>query len=76
MNMLDIITRAEAQTGQMNDEQRSSFLAVASQVDNLNACIRKAVNSGLSIEVQRTARHHDEAGAWGDLMMPSVVRKG
>ncbi len=74
--MLDISTRTQAQTSHMNDEQRSSFLAVASQIDELNACIRKAVNSGLSIEVQRSARHHDEAGAWGDLMMPSVVRKG
>ena len=36
----------------------------------------EAVNAGISVELQRGARHHAEGGFWGDLMIPVVMRKG
>jgi hypothetical protein len=40
----------------------------------LNNSMIEAVNSGISIELQRGARHHAEGGYWGDLMIPQVVK--
>ena len=35
----------------------------------------RAVESGLSVELQRTARHHADGGYWGDLLMPIIVKQ-
>jgi hypothetical protein len=59
----------------MTHEQQSTYLAVAENVERLNRSIRAAVESGLSIEYERTCRHHDETGFWGDIVTPCVVKK-
>ena len=59
----------------MTHEQQSTYLAVADNVERLNRSIRAAVESGLSIEYERTCRHHDETGFWGDIVTPCVVKK-
>jgi hypothetical protein len=33
----------------------------------------KAVESGVSVELVRSARHHGGAGNWGDLLIPVIV---
>jgi hypothetical protein len=67
--------RAEAQSTEMNDKQRQAVKRLASDLHRLNTSMIDAVNAGISIELQRGARHHAEGGYWGDLMIPVVVRK-
>ena len=68
--------RAEAQTSSMNDKQSEAIRRLANELHRLNNAVVAAVDSGLSVELQRGARHHAEGGYWGDLMIPIVVKQG
>ena len=67
--------RAEAQTSSMNDQQSEAIRRLANELHRLNNAVIAAVDSGLSVELQRGARHHAEGGYWGDLMIPIVVKQ-
>jgi hypothetical protein len=67
--------RAETQSTDMNDKQRQAVKRLANDLHRLNTSMIEAVNAGISIELQRGARHHAEGGYWGDLMIPVVMRK-
>lgn len=56
-----------------NHERAMSRLT--EELQRLNAAVMAAVDSGLSIEITRSARHHGGNGNWGDIMVPSVVRR-
>ncbi len=67
--------RAETQATTMNDEQKAAIRMLANDLHRLNASVMKAVDAGLSVELQRAARHHHEGGYWGDLMTPIIVKQ-
>jgi hypothetical protein len=67
--------RAAAQSTEMSDKQRDAIKRLANDLHRLNTSMIDAVNAGISIELQRGARHHAEGGYWGDLMIPVVMRK-
>jgi hypothetical protein len=67
--------RAAAQSTEMSDKQRDAIKRLANDLHRLNTSMIDAVNAGISIELQRGARHHAEGGYWGDLMIPVVLRK-
>jgi len=62
-------------TSEMDDAQKSAIRMLANDLHRLNQAVMKAVETGLSVELQRTARHHAEGGYWGDLLMPIVVKQ-
>ena len=67
--------RAEAQTSSMNEAQSDAIRRLAGELHRLNNAVIAAVDTGLSIELQRGARHHAEGGYWGDLMIPIVMKQ-
>jgi len=67
--------RAEAQTTTMSERQTQAIRLLANELHRLNNAVIAAVESGLSVELQRGARHHAEGGFWGDLMIPIVVKQ-
>ncbi len=67
--------RAEAQTSSMNEKQSQAIRQLANELHKLNNAVIAAVDAGLSVELQRGARHHAEGGFWGDLMIPIVVKQ-
>lgn len=67
--------RAEEASSDMSDDQRTAIRVVANELHRLNAAVMKAVDAGLSVELQRTARHHSDGGYWGDLLVPIVVKR-
>ncbi|MEY4091848.1 MAG: hypothetical protein RLZZ496_1030 [Pseudomonadota bacterium] len=67
--------RTEELTTEMNDDQKSAIRILANDLHRLNQAVMRAVEAGLSVELQRTARHHAEGGYWGDLLMPIVVKQ-
>ena len=67
--------RAEAQTSSMNEKQSQAIRQLANELHRLNNAVIAAVDAGLSVELQRAARHHAEGGFWGDLMIPIVVKQ-
>ncbi len=58
----------------LNDRQSSCMSALASQIDALNETMRNAVEAGLSIELRRTSRHHQDGGYWGDIIASNVIK--
>ena len=67
--------RAEALASEMSDDQQTAIRVLANELHRLNQAVVKAVESGLSVELQRTARHHADGGYWGDLLVPIVVKQ-
>jgi hypothetical protein len=67
--------RAEALTTTMSDEQTAAIRALGNELHRLNQTVVRCVETGLSVELQRTARHHAEGGYWGDLLVPIVVKQ-
>ncbi len=67
--------RAEELSTEMSDDQRSAIRMVGNELHRLNTAVMKAVEVGLSVELQRTARHHAKGGYWGDLLVPIVVKQ-
>jgi hypothetical protein len=64
--------RAEEQSSAMTAEQQAAIRMVANDLHRLNQSVMKAVDAGVSVELIRSARHHNE-GNWGDLLIPVVV---
>jgi len=67
--------RAEEQAVTMNPDQQAAIRMVANDLHRLNHTIMKAVDAGVSVELIRSARHHNE-GNWGDLMIPVILTQG
>ena len=67
--------RTEELTTEMNEAQKSAIRMLANDLHRLNQAVMRPVEAGLSVELQRTARHHAEGGYWGDLLMPIVVKQ-
>jgi hypothetical protein len=67
--------RAEAMTSEMTDRQQAAIRSLAHELHRLNQAVVRCVETGLSVELARTARHHAEGGYWGDLLVPVVVKQ-
>ena len=67
--------RAVAQSSDMSERQKLAINRLANDLHRLNNAVIAAVESGISIELQRGARHHNDDGYWGDLMIPIVVKQ-
>lgn len=65
--------RAEEQASAMSTDQQSAIRMVANDLHRLNQSVMKAVDSGVSVELVRSARHHGGEGNWGDLLIPVIV---
>jgi len=48
---------------------------LANELHRLNQAVMNAVETGVSVELVRSARHHGGNGNWGDLLIPVVVAK-
>ena len=68
--------KAEEQSSALNETQQSTVRMLANDLHRLNQTIMKAVESGVSVELVRSARHHGGDGNWGDLLTPVIVRSG
>jgi hypothetical protein len=68
--------RAEALASTMSDQQQAAIRAIGNDLHRLNHAVMRCVEAGLSVELQRTARHHAGGGYWGDLLTPVVLKQG
>jgi hypothetical protein len=56
----------------MTPEQGEAMRIMANHLHRLNQAVVRCVDSGLTVELVRAARYHDEAGNWGDQLLPIV----
>ncbi len=64
---------AEAPTN-LNVEENNAVLIIAEDLHRLNRSISEAVSAGLTVEILRASRCHNEAGNWGDQVMLNVSK--
>ncbi len=67
--------RAEEQASAMQGDQQAAIRSLANDLHRLNHAVMKAVESGVSVELVRSARHHGGDGNWGDLLIPVIVTR-
>lgn len=68
--------RSEEMSSTMSADQQSAVRMVANDLHRLNQSVMKAVESGISVELIRSARHHCGDGNFGDLLTPIIVKQG
>jgi hypothetical protein len=66
--------RSEEMASTMNADEQAVVRMLANDLHRLNQTIMKAVETGVSVELIRSARHHGGSGNWGDLMTPIIVK--
>lgn len=59
----------------LTPEQNEAMRMMANHLHRLNHAVVRCVDSGLTVELLRAARYHDEAGHWGDQLLPVVRTK-
>ncbi|MFQ5619828.1 MAG: hypothetical protein ACE5FR_12725 [Rhodospirillales bacterium] len=57
-------------------EENSVIRIIASNMHRLNGSIARAVSAGLTVEITRSSRFHNESGDWGDQVVLNVSKKG
>lgn len=60
---------------QMTEEQDKVLRTIADSLHRLNYAVIKGVEAGLSVELMRASRFHDEEGGWGDQLIPIIHKR-
>ena len=53
-------------------ESDRAIRRVADAVHRMNETVIRAVDAGVSVELVRVSRYHDERGNWGDQVIPMI----
>lgn len=67
------LTKGEAD---MTEDREMAIRQIANSLHRLNDAVIAAVNAGVSVELMRASRYHNEEGAWGDMLVPIIHQKG
>jgi hypothetical protein len=67
--------RVEDIGSNLSEIQVQAVRELANDLHRLNNSVIRCVEAGLSLELQRTARHHAAGGCWGDLLVPIIVKQ-
>ena len=57
-------------------ESDRAIRRVADSVHRLNEAVIRAVDAGVSVELVRVSRYHDQRGNWGDQVVPMIREAG
>ena len=64
-----------APNSSMEESQEMSIRQVANALHRLNDAVIGAVGKGVTVELMRASRYHDEEGAWGDMLVPIIHKQ-
>jgi len=56
----------------MGEDQEMAIRQVANALHRLNDAVISAVNKGVTVELMRASRYHNETGGWGDMLVPII----
>lgn len=56
----------------LNEDQEAAVRQLANSLHRLNEAVVKAVEAGITVELLRTSRFHNETGNWGDQITPII----
>ena len=56
----------------LNESQEKAIQRLANDLHRLNNSVMQLVDAGVSVELMRTSRYHNDKGAWGDMLVPII----
>lgn len=59
----------------MDDNQEMAIRQVANALHRLNDAVISAVSKGVTVELMRASRYHNEEGSWGDMLVPIIHKQ-
>lgn len=59
----------------MDDNQEMAIRQVANALHRLNDAVISAVSKGVTVELMRASRYHNEEGCWGDMLVPIIHKQ-
>ncbi|GHF11776.1 hypothetical protein GCM10017044_02030 [Kordiimonas sediminis] len=59
----------------MDEDQEAAIRSVANALHRLNDAVIRAVGKGVTVELMRASRYHNEEGAWGDMLVPIIHKQ-
>lgn len=59
----------------LEESQEMAIRQVANALHRLNDAVISAVTKGVTVELMRASRYHNEEGAWGDMLVPIIHKK-
>ena len=59
-------------TAPRSQDHEAAIRQVANSLHRLNEAVMGAVNAGVTVELMRASRFHNEQGAWGDMLVPII----
>lgn len=65
--------KTDTETG--GDDKDAAIRRMANALHRLNDSVIKAVEAGVTVELMRTSRYHNEEGAWGDMLVPIIHKR-
>ncbi|MBL8628186.1 MAG: hypothetical protein JNM81_01060 [Rhodospirillaceae bacterium] len=57
----------------LDAQQTAAVDDLRAQIARMNDAVKRAVDSGLTVEITRASRHHSPQSCWGDQMIPKIV---
>lgn len=59
----------------MDESKEMAIRQVANALHRLNDAVISAVGKGVTVELMRASRYHNEEGAWGDMLVPIIHKQ-
>ena len=59
----------------MEESQEMAIRQVANALHRLNDAVIGAVSKGVTVELMRASRYHNEEGSWGDMLVPIIHKQ-
>ncbi len=59
----------------MDESQEMAIRQVANALHRLNDAVIGAVGKGVTVELMRASRYHNEEGSWGDMLVPIIHKQ-
>jgi len=65
----------KAADSSMDESQEAAIRQVANALHRLNDAVIGAVGKGVTVELMRASRYHNEEGSWGDMLVPIIHKQ-
>ena len=59
----------------LDESQEMAIRQVANALHRLNDAVIGAVGKGVTVELMRASRYHNEEGSWGDMLVPIIHKQ-
>ncbi len=71
----EVVMSDTSKESTMDESQEMAIRQVANALHRLNDAVIGAVSKGVTVELMRASRYHNEKGSWGDMLVPIIHKQ-